>query len=80
MKDKYFRIVELPEHDVLIEKDWDEETDSPLCCITFHIEGVRLKQKLGYKTEEQRDKAFDDATNEKVQELVTATLKLIESE
>lgn len=80
MKDKYFRIIELPDHDVLLEKDWDEETNNPLCSVIFHVEGIRVAQKLGYETEEQRDKAFDEITAEQAQTVVNGVLSLIQGE
>lgn len=78
MKDKYFRIIELPEYEVLLQKDWDEETDSPTLAVIFYTEGVMVNQKLGYATEEQRDKAFLEVTSEQAQTMVDAVLKIIE--
>lgn len=78
MKTKYFRIIELPEHDVLVEKDWDNEGDNPVCDVVFHIDGVRISQKLGYDNEADRDKTFNELTNEQAQGMVDNILKLMD--
>lgn len=55
MKEVNFRIIELPTHQVLLTKDFDDDEESkPLLTITFFLEGVKINQKLGYDEEAQK--------------------------
>ena len=63
MKEVHFRIIELPTHQVLLTKDFDEEeNDKPLVVITFFLDGIKLNMKLGYTDEHKRDKMFSEFT------------------
>ena len=63
MKEVNFKIIELPTHQVLLTKDFDEEeNDQPLVVITFFLDGIRLNMKLGYADEAKRDKMFSEFT------------------
>lgn len=72
MKFTHFRIIELPDYQVLLTKDFDNEQDdaSFLAVISFFLENVKVELKLNYKTEEKRDNIFDSITSEQVQKTV----------
>ena len=80
MKEINFRIIELPTHQVLISKDFDEEEvkQSYLIVITFFIDGVKISQKLGYDYKSKRNEIFDKITDEQVQKTLDNTLKLLQ--
>lgn len=47
MKEINFRIIELPTHQILISKDFDEEEEErELLVITFFIEGLKFLKNL----------------------------------
>lgn len=76
-KEINFRIIELPKHQVLLTKDFDEdEESSPLLVITFFISGVKVSQKMGYADEKKRDKYFNECAPETVQSIVDNTIKM----
>lgn len=76
MKEVNFRIIELPTHQVLLTKDFDEDEDNPLLIITFFLDGVRVNQKLGYDNESKRDEMFDKVTAEQVQKTLDNSLAI----
>ena len=77
MKEVNFRIIELPTHQVLLTKDFDDDEESkPLLTITFFLEGVKVNQKLGYDEEAKRDEMFDKVTKEQVQKTLDNALAM----
>lgn len=77
MKEINFRIIELPTHQILISKDFDEEEEErELLVITFFIEGVKVSQKFGYDNEAKRNEMFDKITNEQLQKSLDNTIKM----
>lgn len=77
MKQVNFRIIELPTHQVLLTKDFDDDEESkPLLTITFFLEGVKVNQKLGYDDEAKRDEMFDKVTDEQVQKTLDNVLAM----
>lgn len=77
MKQVNFRIIELPTHQVLLTKDFDDDEESkPLLTITFFLEGVKVNQKLGYDDEAKRDEMFNKVTDEQVQKTLDNALAL----
>lgn len=77
MKEVNFRIIELPTHQVLLTKDFDDDEESkPLLTITFFLEGVKVNQKLGYDDEAKRDEMFDKVTAEQVQKTLDNALAM----
>jgi hypothetical protein len=75
-----FRIIELPTHQVLLTKDFDDDEEStPLLTIEFFIEGVKCKQSLSYSTEEDRDKVFETITDEQSQSILDNVILMFES-
>lgn len=77
MKQVNFRIIELPTHQVLLTKDFDDDEESkPLLTITFFLEGVKVNQKLGYDDEAKRDEMFDKVTAEQVQKTLDNALAM----
>ena len=69
MKEVKFRIIELPTHQVLLTKDFDNDSDEAnlLLVVTIFFDGVKADLKLGYEDEEIRDKVFLEMTEEKAQ-------------
>ena len=80
MKTIHFRIIELPNYQVLLTKDFDNEQDDAtfLAVISFFLENVKVELKLNYKTEEKRDNIFDNITSEQVQKTVDNAKQNIE--
>ena len=76
MKEINFRIIELPTHQILISKDFDEEEKKELLVITFFIDNVKVTQKMGYNDEAKRDEMFDKVTDEQAQKTLNNALKL----
>ena len=77
MKEVNFRIIELPTHQVLLTKDFDDDEESkPLLTITFFLEGVKVNQKLGYDDEVKRDEMFNKVTDEQVQKTLDNALAM----
>ena len=64
----YFKIFDLPSHQVLLTKDTYE--DEYQMIISFFIEGARIDMKYGYKNEKKRDEMFDIVNEEYLNELV----------
>ena len=77
MKKVHFRIIELPMHQVLLTKDFDEDKENnSLLTITFFLEDVKINQKLGYNDETKRDDFFDKITPEQVQKTVDNAINM----
>ena len=77
MKEVNFRIIELPTHQVLLTKDFDDdEENSRLLTVTFFLEGIKVSQKFGYSDEEKRDEIFVDFTDENAQKMLNNTLAM----
>lgn len=79
MKEINFRIIELPTHQVLLQKDFDNDDDeeSDLMVITFYLDGVKVKNSYGYDNSETRDRVFDEVTEKQVQSLVDNAIKMM---
>lgn len=79
-KEINFRIIELPTHQVLLTRDFDnEDKDQPVITITFFLDGVKVKQSLGYNEESKRDEYFNKITDKLVQQMLDNCLKLFGS-
>lgn len=78
MKEVKFRIIELPTHQVLLTKDFDQDDGSPTVTLTLFYDGVKVTQTMGFENENKRDTAFDDISPEHAQQLVDATQKQFE--
>ena len=73
----YFRIVELPTHQVLLTRDFDDdEESSPNVTVSFFLDGVKVNQVLGFTNEEARDEAFLGITEKMMQLMVDEITKL----
>ena len=69
MKELKFRIIELPTHQMLLTKDFDNENDdaSLLLVLTLFSDGVKVDLKLNYNSEEVRDRIFKEMSQDKAQ-------------
>jgi hypothetical protein len=79
MKETHFRIVELPTHQVLLTKDFDNDGDeSDLIVITFFLDGVKANLTYGYNDKETRDRIFESITDEQIQSTLDGVIKTFE--
>lgn len=78
MKEIKFRIVELKTIQVLITKDFDNETDDLLITLTFFLDGIKVDMKLGYEVEAVRDEMFLSIDDEKIKIFVDNARKSFE--
>lgn len=77
MKEIFFRIIETPTHQVLIEKDFDSDGDeTDIIVITFFVKGVKCKHSFSYENEEKRDLMFEKITENQVQKMIINAEKL----
>ena len=77
MKQINFRIIELPEYQVLLTKDFENEGERELILsITFFLDGVKAIMSLGYESEEKRDRLFNDFSEEMAQDFINKALNL----
>lgn len=77
MKQINFRIIELPDYQVLLTKDYDEENDAaPLLGFSFFTDDVKITHDLGYKSEITRNEIFESMTEEQAQTLINHILAL----
>jgi len=81
MKETNFRIIELPTHQVLLQKDFsndDEQEEADLLLVVFYIDDVKCQYSYGYKNKETRDKVFLSITDEQAQNTLDVALKMFE--
>ena len=81
MADKkiYFKIIELPDYQVLISKEQDEkeqDEDVRTLKITFHMDDVKLNYTLGYDKEDV-DMHFDKFNEKDAQLFVNHGLETL---
>lgn len=81
MKKTYFRIIELPTHQVMLSKDFDSDNDDqPTLVITFFFDGIKVCQTLGYPSDEKRDVIFDSFTDEQAQSVLDTASGLFDNQ
>ncbi len=82
MKEIYWKIIELEEHQVLVSKEEapeEEESEAPhRLCTTFHLNGVEVKMTGAYILEEIRNEKFNNYNADYAQELVNRIKKSFE--
>ena len=76
MKEVKVRIIELPTHQILLTKDFDDDESKPLLTISFFLEGVKVNQKFVYEDEAKIDEIFDKVTDEQAQKTLDYALAL----
>lgn len=79
-KEINFKIFELPTHQVLLSKDYDEEDDMDIIQITFFIDGVKINQKYGYNSEKEMEEMFNTISQDQIQKIFDATYKMFTDE
>ena len=81
MKKVHFRIIELPTHQVLIEKDFDNESDDDtyLIVISFFVDDAKATHKYTYEKEQNRNDMFEKITSEHVQSLVDNAIIMLKN-
>lgn len=76
--EKYFKIIELPTHQVLFTRDFDED-ENPTIKVSVYLDGVRIDISAGYQSEEKRDEIFENNINEEVaQAYLNSILDMLE--
>lgn len=74
-KQTHFRIIELPTHQVLITKDFDNDEDNtPLLVITLFIDNCRAEIKMGFDNEKKRNEAFINYSEKSAKTLLKTAL------
>ena len=53
------KIIELEEHDVLIEKTMDDDSDNSAIRISVEVEGCKISQTFVYEELTERNKNYD---------------------
>lgn len=76
MKEIRFKIIELPDYQVLVMKEWDDD-DEPRLSFVFFLEGIKVTQSLGFKTEEALQAAFDKTDAEGAKIMVDMVLETL---
>jgi hypothetical protein len=79
MKEINFRIIELPTHQVLLQKDFDNDDNDErdLMVITFYLDGVKVKHSYGYENAEIRNRIFDTVKDIQVQKLIDDAISML---
>lgn len=79
MKQTRYRIIELPEYQILLKKDYDEEDDKETFSMSVYIDGITASNSYGYDTEEERNEWFEKVTDSQAQVFVDNIIKMINS-
>ncbi|WP_264548004.1 hypothetical protein [Flavobacterium sp. N2820] len=77
-KEIYFRIIELENHQVLLQKSWNEDDDKPSLIFTFNLKSCCINKTHSFTNEISRDKVFDTFTDEQAQNMIDSTSKLFD--
>lgn len=79
MKEIKFKIIELAEYQVLLTKDFDNESDEDIymIVISFFIDGIKVTHKYHYEKEKNRDDMFLLITDEHVQSLIDNAITMM---
>lgn len=79
MKEIKFKIIELAEYQVLLTKDFDNESDEDIymIVISFFIDGVKVTYKYHYEKEKNRDDMFLLITDKYVQSLIDNAITMM---
>lgn len=76
-----FKIIELPDHQALIMKDFDDSEESkPQIVFMVFLEGVKMEITLGFENEEKRDDGFDKFDSERAQEVINGLKTMMQDE
>ena len=78
MKEVKFRIIETLTHQVLIEKEFDDDEQLPSIGIAFHLEGVKVKMTMGFKNEHLQGEAFESFSEETANKFIGQIKKQFE--
>ncbi|MFK7113351.1 hypothetical protein V3468_02740 [Flavobacterium oreochromis] len=76
-KQIYFKIIELENYQVLVEKFFNEEEEKEAIQIVFYIHDFKIVNKLLFETEEKQNKAFELINSETAQGYINAALKIL---
>lgn len=76
-KEQRFKIIELPTHQVMVMKDWDEEDSTPRVLVIIFIDGVKFQPSFGYKTNSEMAKAFDKIDSSMAQQMLDGAISML---
>ncbi|MFK7061405.1 hypothetical protein V3Q90_14905 [Flavobacterium oreochromis] len=76
-KQIYFKIIELENHQVLVEKCLDDDDETEAIQIVFYIHNFKIVNKLCFETQEKQNKAFELINYETAQGYINAALKIL---
>lgn len=70
MKHTFAKIIELDNHQVLVTKDFNSETDKYEVTITTHLDGVAPSATLGFATEEKAHECWNQFDQDQAEAFV----------
>ena len=73
----FAKIIELPDHQVLLVKEKCEDDEGWEIVQTVDFKGVRASLALGFATEEQADTCFAEYGQEQAQKTLDAILEMM---
>ncbi|WP_459926483.1 hypothetical protein [Flavobacterium covae] len=76
-KQIHFKIIELENYQVLVEKFFNEEEEKEAVRIVFYIHNFKIVNKLCFETQEKQNKAFELINPEIAQGYINAALKIL---
>lgn len=74
---KFARLFELDDHQVLLMKDYEDEEEKFYVSQTTWIDSISYSMRLGMKNEESRDKYFDKYNEEEAKRYLTSVTNLL---
>ncbi|POR20665.1 hypothetical protein BWK57_12815 [Flavobacterium columnare] len=69
-KQIYFKIIELENYQVLVEKCFDDDDETEAMNVSFHIKGMKVSYNLSYETMEKRDNDFEQFDKKQAQKFI----------
>lgn len=75
--DKFARLFELENHQVLLMKDYDYEEETFYVSQITWIDNISYSMKLGMKNEESRDKYFDKYSEEEAKRYLNSVTNIL---
>ena len=69
-KQIYFKIIELENYQVLVEKCLDDDDETEAMNVSFHIKGMKVSHNLSYESMEKRDNDFEQFDEKQAQKFI----------
>lgn len=74
---KFARLFELADHQVLLMKDYDDEEEKFYVSQTTWIDNISYSMRLGMNNEESLDKYFDEYNEEEAKYYLNSVMNLL---